>query len=92
MEDEIRGMPVHYWMSKFARAEVGKIVGMAFRYQAMEAEDKAAKALYHRQWAAKRYQRQLRKPVRSVGVEELPISFAQDRRVRRMMRLAEVCG
>ena len=92
MGDEIRGMPMHYWMSKFAQAEVGEIVGMAYRYQAIEVEDKAAKALYHREWAAKRYQRKLRKPVQSVGVVELPLSFAQDQRVRHMMRLAERIG
>lgn len=89
MEDEIRGMPMHYWMSKFAQAEVGEIVGMAYRYQAKEEAERYATLAYHRVWAT---EKRPKKSPQSVGVAELPLTFAQDRRVRRMMRLAEVCG
>lgn len=92
METEIKGKPIAYWMERFARAEVGEIGGIAFHFMALEADERAEKAAYQRERRKAMRTERPRKPPRPVTLAELPADYANDQRVRHMMRLAERIG
>ena len=92
MGDEIRGMPAAYWMERFARAEVGEIVGLAFHFMALEADERAERTAYQRERRKAMRTGRVPKPPRPLTSAELPADYANYQRVRHMMRLAERIG